>query len=149
MVSEWIRGGSLAEVADTAPSPIGGARAIQSLAAAAEVAHRNGVALSVDHPSRIRVSIEGDVVLAFPATMPDATPEDDIRGIGASLYALLIDRWPLPESGEPSGLAPADLDAAGSPSNPRQSTTTSRSRSRPPRRALSRRAAGSAARRRC
>ena len=49
VVSEWIRGGSLPEVADTSPSPIGGARAIQSLAAAAEAAHRSGVA-SVDRP---------------------------------------------------------------------------------------------------
>ncbi|GJF13518.1 murein biosynthesis integral membrane protein MurJ [Mycolicibacterium cyprinidarum] len=119
VVSEWIRGGSLAEVADTAPSPIGGARAIQSLAAAADAAHRSGVALSVDHPSRIRVSIEGDVALAFPATMPDATPEEDIRGIGAALYALLVDRWPLPESGEPSGLAAAERDPAGQPIEPR------------------------------
>ncbi|AKS31616.1 murein biosynthesis integral membrane protein MurJ [Mycolicibacterium goodii] len=119
IVSEWIRGGSLAEVADTAPSPIGGARAIQSLAAAAEAAHRAGVALSIDHPSRVRVSIEGDVALAFPATMPDATPDDDIRGIGAALYALLVNRWPLPESGQPSGLEPAALDAAGQPVEPR------------------------------
>ena len=110
VVSEWIRGGSLAEVAETAPSPIGGARAIQSLAAAAEAAHRSGVALSIDHPSRVRVSIEGDVALAFPATLPEATPEDDIRGIGAALYALLVDRWPLPESGVRSGLDPAELD---------------------------------------
>lgn len=119
VVSEWIRGGSLAEVAETAPSPIGGARAIQSLAAVAEVAHRNGVALSVDHPGRIRVSIDGDVALAFPATLPDASPEDDIRGIGAVLYALLVNRWPLPETGAPSGLAPAELDAAGQPAEPR------------------------------
>jgi putative peptidoglycan lipid II flippase len=119
IVSEWIRGGSLAEVAATAPSPIGGARAMQSLAAAAEAAHRSGVALSIDHPSRVRVSIEGDVALAFPATMPDATPEDDIRGIGAALYALLVNRWPLPETGEPGGLAPADLDPAGNPVEPR------------------------------
>jgi putative peptidoglycan lipid II flippase len=119
VVSEWIRGGSLPEVAETSPSPIGGARAIQSLAAAAEVAHRSGVALSIDHPSRVRVSIEGDVALAFPATFPDATPEDDIRGIGAALYALLINRWPLPESGVRSGLAPAELDAGGQPIEPR------------------------------
>lgn len=119
VVSEWIRGGSLAEVAETNPSPIGGARAIQSLAAAAEVAHRNGVALSIDHPNRIRVSIDGDVALAFPATLPDASPDDDIRGIGAALYALLINRWPLPETGDPSGLAKADLDAAGEPVEPR------------------------------
>ena len=119
VVSEWIRGGSLPEVAETSPSPIGGARAIQSLAAAAEAAHRSGVALSIDHPSRVRVSIEGDVALAFPATLPDASPEDDIRGIGAALYALLINRWPLPESGVRSGLEPAELDAAGQPVEPR------------------------------
>ncbi len=119
IVSEWIRGGSLAEVAGTSPSPIGGARAIQSLAAAAEAAHQAGVALSIDHPSRVRVSIEGDVVLAFPATLPGATPEGDIRGVGAALYALLVDKWPLPESGVPSGLDPADLDAAGQPVEPR------------------------------
>ena len=119
VVSEWIRGGSLPEVAETSPSPIGGARAIQSLAAAAEAAHRSGVALSIDHPSRVRVSIEGDVALAFPATLPDAMPEDDIRGIGAALYALLINRWPLAESGVRSGLAPAELDAAGQPIEPR------------------------------
>ena len=119
VVSEWIRGGSLPEVAETSPSPIGGARAIQSLAAAAEAAHRSGVALSIDHPSRVRVSIEGDVALAFPATLPDATPEDDIRGIGAALYALLINRWPLPESGVRSGLERAELDAVGQPIEPR------------------------------
>ena len=119
VVSEWIRGGSLQEVAETSPSPIGGARAMQTLAAAAEQAHRAGVSLSIDHPSRVRVSIEGDVALAFPATMPDATPEDDIRGIGAALYALLINRWPLPESGVRSGLEPAEVDAAGEPVEPR------------------------------
>jgi putative peptidoglycan lipid II flippase len=119
IVSEWIRGGSLAEVAETAPSAIGGARAIQSLAAAAEAAHRSGVALSIDHPGRVRVSVDGDVALAFPATLPTATPEDDIKGIGAALYALLINRWPLPESGVRSGMEPADLDAAGQPVEPR------------------------------
>jgi len=118
VVSEWIRGGSLQEVADTAPSAIGGARAIQSLAAAAEAAHQAGVALAIDHPSRVRVSIEGDVALAFPATLRDASPEADIRGIGAALYALLINRWPLPERGTPSGLSAADTDPAGNAVEP-------------------------------
>lgn len=119
VVAEWVRGGSLREVADTEPSAIGGARAIQSLAAAADEAHRAGVALSIDHPARIRVSIGGDVVLAFPATLAAATPADDVRGIGAALYALLVDRWPLPEVGSPSGLRPAPTDAAGEPVEPR------------------------------
>ncbi|MEB3980889.1 murein biosynthesis protein MurJ [Mycobacterium sp. 663a-19] len=118
VVAEWIRGGSLQEVADTSPSPVGAIRAMQSLAAAADAAHRAGVALSIDHPSRVRVSIEGDVVLAYPATMPDANPQDDIRGIGAALYALLVNRWPLPEHGVRSGLAPAERDASGLPVEP-------------------------------
>ncbi len=113
VVSEWVRGGSLQEVAETSPSAVGAARAVQTLAAAAESAHHAGVALSIDHPSRVRVSIEGDVVLAFPATIPDVSPEDDIRGIGAALYALLVNRWPLPESGEPSGMQPAPLGPGG------------------------------------
>lgn len=119
VVSEWIRGGSLQEVAATSPSPVGGARAIHSLAAATDAAHRAGATLSIDHPSRIRVSIDGDVALAFPATLPDATPEGDIRGVGAALYALLINRWPLPETGVPSGMQPAALDSAGRPVEPR------------------------------
>ncbi|HET9876824.1 MAG TPA: murein biosynthesis integral membrane protein MurJ [Mycobacterium sp.] len=118
VVSEWVRGASLQEVAGTSPSPVGAARAMRSLAAAAEAAHHAGVALSIDHPGRVRVSIEGDVTLAFPATMPDTSPEDDIRGIGAVLYALLVNRWPLPESGAGCGLAPAERDAAGRPVNP-------------------------------
>ncbi|WIM90388.1 murein biosynthesis integral membrane protein MurJ [Candidatus Mycobacterium wuenschmannii] len=113
VVTEWVRGGSLQEVADTSPSAAGASRAMQTLAAAAEAAHHAGVALSIDHAARVRVSIEGDVVLAFPATMPNISPEDDIRGIGAALYALLVNKWPLPESGEPSGLAPAPRDSAG------------------------------------
>ncbi|OBJ58485.1 murein biosynthesis integral membrane protein MurJ [Mycobacterium colombiense] len=118
VVSEWIRGGSLQEVADTAPSPVGAVRAMQSLAAAADAAHRAGVALSIDHPSRVRVSIDGDVVLAYPATMPDANPQDDIRGIGAALYALLVNRWPILESGVRSGLAAAERDSSGNPVEP-------------------------------
>jgi putative peptidoglycan lipid II flippase len=118
VVTEWVRGGSLQEVAETSPSAAGASRAMQTLAAAAEAAHHAGVALSIDHPSRVRVSIEGDVVLAFPATMPDISPDDDIRGIGAALYALLVNRWPLPESGAPSGMAQAPRDSAGQPLEP-------------------------------
>ena len=118
IVAEWIRGASLKEVADVSPSPIGAARATQALAAAAEVAHRAGVALSIDHPGRLRVSIGGDVVLAFPAVMPDATPEADVRGIGAALYALLVNRWPLTETGVPSGIAPAERGPDGVPEVP-------------------------------
>jgi putative peptidoglycan lipid II flippase len=118
IVTEWVRGGSLQEVAETSPSAVGAARAMQTLASAAEAAHHAGVALSIDHPGRVRVSIEGDVVLAFPASMPHTTPEDDIRGIGAALYALLVNRWPLPEAGVRSGMAPAPREPTGQPVEP-------------------------------
>jgi putative peptidoglycan lipid II flippase len=91
---------------------------VQALAAAAEAAHQSWVALSIDHPSRMRVSTEGDVALAFPATMPDARPQDDIRGIGAALYALLVNRWPLQEPQALSGWARAQLDPEGRAKEP-------------------------------
>ena len=60
-----------------------------------------------------------------PRPLPDATPEDDIRGIGAALYALLVNRWPLPESGVRSGLAPAERRRRrASPSSRGRSTAT-------------------------
>ncbi|HEX7321821.1 MAG TPA: murein biosynthesis integral membrane protein MurJ [Mycobacterium sp.] len=126
VVSEWVRGASLQEVAGTSPSPVGAARATQSLVTAADAAHQAGVVLSIDDPQRVRVSVDGAVTLAFPATMPDAGPQDDIRGIGATLYALLVNRWPLPQSGLKSGLEsrsvpgllPAERDSAGNPVSP-------------------------------
>ena len=133
VVSEWVRGGSLQEVADTSPSPVG-AVARHAVAGRGRRRRPPRRRRTVDRPpSRVRVSIEGDVVLAFPATMPDANPEDDIRGIGAALYALLVNRWPLPETGVRSGLAPADAIPPVNPSSPVRSTATSPSRSpRPP-----------------
>jgi hypothetical protein len=68
---------------------------MQSLAEGAAAAHRVGLALSIDHASRVRISTEGDAVLAFPATMPGATTEGDLRGLGGTLYGLLLNRWPF------------------------------------------------------
>ncbi|MFT4086384.1 MAG: protein kinase family protein [Gordonia sp. (in: high G+C Gram-positive bacteria)] len=95
IVTEWVPGSSLADVASTEPSATGAARAVRTLAAAAEAAHRAGAVLSIDHPDRIRLSIDGDAVLAFPAVMAGDTRATDVRGLGAVLYALLVNRWPL------------------------------------------------------
>lgn len=95
VVSEWVTGSSLAEVAETDPSPIASARAVRALAGAAEAAHRSGGALSIDHPDRIRISSDGNAVLAFPGTLADDDKSTDVRGLGAVLYALLLARWPL------------------------------------------------------
>ncbi|NLU84496.1 murein biosynthesis integral membrane protein MurJ [Rhodococcus sp. HNM0569] len=127
VVAEWTPGRSLREMAATTPSPIGAARAIRTLAAAAETAHRAGGALSIDHPDRVRISINGDAVLAFPGTLADADSATDVHGLGAMLYALITARWPLSDPNGAAGrgpatvggLRPAELDSTGLPLAPR------------------------------
>jgi putative peptidoglycan lipid II flippase len=102
VVADWVPGGILREVADTGPVPVAAAAALEPLAVAAEAAHRAGMHLNIDHPARIRISSDGQAVLAFPATLPDGTPQADLRGIGCCLYALLAKHWP--ESTEPESL---------------------------------------------
>ncbi|CAM3237588.1 lipid II flippase MurJ [Prescottella defluvii] len=120
VVAEWTPGRSLKEMADTDPSPIGAARAVRALAAAAEAAHRGGSALSIDDPDRIRISTAGDAVLAFPGTLSDADPAADVRGLGAMLYALITARWPLDDGAAAAdGMRPADRDPSGRPVEPR------------------------------
>ncbi len=110
VVAEWTPGRSLREMAETKPSPIGAARAIRALAAAAELTHRGGGALSIDHPDRVRISANGDAVLAFPGTLADADAQADVRGLGAMLYALIIARWPI--GAPPGGITGTAVPAA-------------------------------------
>ncbi|MFC8043781.1 lipid II flippase MurJ [Nocardia sp. NPDC057353] len=126
VVAEWTPGRSLREMAETVPSPIGAARAIRVLASAAELAHRGGGALSIDHPDRVRISASGDAVLAFPGTLSDADAQGDVRGLGAMLYALILARWPIRSGGlsgqaaTVGGLRLADFGQDGTPVEPRQ-----------------------------
>lgn len=131
VVSEWVPGSSLADVAGSEPSAIGAARAVRALAAAAELAHRSGGALSIDHPDRIRISEDGNAVLAFPGTLAGDDKASDVRGLGAVLYALLLARWPLDaatgseiittdDTSDPiGGLQVAEPGKAGAPIEPR------------------------------
>lgn len=128
VVAEWIPSSSLADVAGTHPSAIGAAKAVRALAGAAEGAHRAGAALSIDHPDRVRISQDGHAFLAFPGTLSDASKESDVRGLGAVLYALLLERWPLDDAtgrivttgtGTVAGIRQADADANGNPVEPR------------------------------
>lgn len=107
VVADWVAGGSLREVADTDPAPEAAAAVLEPLAMAAEAAHRAGMHLSIDHPARVRISSDGQAVLAFPATLPDGTPQADLRGIGSCLYALLAKHWPeVPEPAPLTELRP-------------------------------------------
>lgn len=119
VIAEWTTGKSLRETAENAPSAEAAGRAVQSLASAAESAHRRGNVLSIDHPDRIRVNERGDAVLAFPAIQPDTDQRADLHGLGAVLYALLTAHWPDHGADEFGGLPAAERKDDGSPVSPR------------------------------
>jgi hypothetical protein len=110
-VTEWVPGKSLTEVVADGPQRTGVVLALlDPLAEAAESAHRQGLVLGCAHPGRVRFTPDGGARLAFALPQPDATPADDVRGLGALMYALITGHWPL------SG---TDAELAGLPAAPR------------------------------
>jgi len=91
------------------------------LAQSVAAAHRHGLALGCAHPSRIRRADDGRLEMAITPTPRDATPEQDVQGLGAVLYALLTGYWPLPaDDAELDGLPPAPRDRFGTALAPAQ-----------------------------
>lgn len=108
-VTEWVPGRSLAEAVSAGLlRPLTAARALVPLAGAAEAAHVHGLVLGCDHPQRIRITPDGRAQVGFAMPRPETTPADDVRGLGAVLYALLTAQWPLSRS----DAARAGLDSA-------------------------------------
>lgn len=84
------------------------------LAQSVAAAHRHGLALGCAYPSRIHRAGDGRLEMAITPTPRGATPEQDVQGLGAVLYALLTGYWPLPATAaELDGLPPAPRDRSG------------------------------------
>ena len=92
VVADWIDGAALNAVNDVVPGAA--AAALVPVAQAADAAAEAGTHLGIDASSRLRVSRDGTIRLAFPAVLPGTTTYSDIKGIGAALHDLLelVDR---------------------------------------------------------
>lgn len=89
IVSEWVQGSSLNEVAESSPDPIAAARAISALADSVAAVQEAHMALGIDHRDRLRISTNRNAVVAFPGALPSTTQEQDIHGVAVALGLLL------------------------------------------------------------
>ncbi|MFD4181699.1 hypothetical protein [Rhodococcus sp. NPDC058514] len=90
VVTEWVPSCSLAEVVEGRLSAAAAASAIRPLAHTVCRAHEADSVLALDDPDRLRVSMDGDVFLAFPGPLPDSDPACDVRGLGMALSTLTL-----------------------------------------------------------
>ena len=120
VVREWVDGASVREL--VAVDPFDPEKAVGVAAAVADAVaaiHATGIAHGNIHPGTVLFAVDGRVVLTDAHSHEAATPETDVRKIGALLYCTLTGRWPHDEAG-PTADPDAVRDVAGHLATPRQ-----------------------------
>ena len=116
VVNRWIDGATVPDLLSTGPlAPEAAISITADVSEALADAHRSGVALGAITPGLIRVNIDGQVRFSHVVAHGTATPDQDIRAVGALLYLMLTGTWPLPEPRTVSvaaGRAPATIPRA-------------------------------------
>ncbi|MEP6560076.1 MAG: murein biosynthesis integral membrane protein MurJ [Nakamurella sp.] len=106
VVGQWVDGATLTDLLAGGPLDPDVATSITAkLSEAVAEAHRNGIAFGALSPSLVRVNFDGQVRLSHVIAHGSATPDQDIRAIGALLYLMLTGSWPLGDPIKPGGVA--------------------------------------------
>ncbi|MFL6076394.1 MAG: protein kinase family protein [Mycobacteriales bacterium] len=117
VVSEWVDGTTLAALINRV-GPLDAhraARIVGQVADAVASAHALGIAHGSLHPSNVLVTMDDTVKVTDIGGTVQATPTEDIRHLGALLYATLTGRWPLGEEAVSLPPAPTSLGVALAP----------------------------------
>jgi hypothetical protein len=95
VVSAWIDGAPLPTLLGAGPLPPADAAAVLGqIADGIAAAHRAGTTVGVVEAEQVVVDdVERASLVRLP--LPASTPQDDVRGLGALLYAALTAHWPL------------------------------------------------------
>ncbi len=120
VVREWVDGSSLRDLVLPAPLEPEQATTIAcGIARAVAAFHATGMVHGNIHPGTVLVGADGRVLLADARSDEAATPDTDVRAVGAVLYAALTGHWPIAEAGA-ARMPDAMRDQSGAIIEPRQ-----------------------------
>ncbi len=100
VVREWVDGHSLRDVVSDAPmEPDRATSVVHAISSAVAAFHAAGLAHGNIHPGTVMLGDDGQVLLTDARADDSASPDADVRAIGAVLYAALTGHWPHREAG--------------------------------------------------